>query len=430
MTRFYLSTNNIWDAADTPIGSRAISPFAGGGSNPGPSSVTIPSGKATGNYFLIAKADADGVVTETNEANNTKAVAIRISPPDLIVSVFSVPTTGGAGLAIMATNTTKNQANTGPAVASTTRFYLSANATLDAGDPEIGTQSIGALAPGASEPHSTSLTIPAGTANGSYYIIAKADGSGSIPETIETNNTASDTISIGADLVVSALTAPATGGAGLPITVNDTTKNQGGGPAEASTTYFYLSTNTTYGAGDVFLGSRDAGILNPGATSAGQTPVTIPPGTAPGNYYILAVADGPGAVAETNNANNTLAVLIRLSPDLIISVLSAPASAAAGASITVTDTTKNQGQGTAAASTTSFYLSLNTTWDASDTFLQSRPVPILAFGATNPGSTSVTIPAGTVPGHYYILARADATGAVAEASETNNVLGRAISITN
>src|SRR6185436_13029326 len=156
------------------------------------------------------------------------------------------------------------------------------------------------------------------------------------------------------------------------------TKNQGGGPADPSTTYFYLSTNTTYGAGDVFLGSRDAGVLNPGATSNGPTTVTIPAGTSTGNYYILAIADGPGTVAETNNANNTLAVLIRLSPDLIISVLSAPASAAAGASITVTDTTKNQGQGTAGATTTSFYLSLNTTWDSSDTFLQSRPVLALA----------------------------------------------------
>ena len=61
---------------------------------------------------------------------------------------------------------------------------------------------------------------------------------------------------------MSALTVPATGGAGLPITVTDTTKNQGSGSTViASTTSFYLSTNSTYSAGDVFLGSRAVGIL-------------------------------------------------------------------------------------------------------------------------------------------------------------------------
>jgi trimeric autotransporter adhesin len=134
-------------------------------------------------------------------------------------------------------------------------------------------------------------------------------------------------------------------------------------------------------------------------------------------------------VVETVETNNTTTALIRLSPDLVVSVLSVPTSAVRGTPITVNDTTKNQGQGVAGATTTSFYLSPNNTWDATDTLLQSRPVPILGFGATSPGSTSVTIPAGTVPGNYFILARADATGAVAEAVENNNVLSKAITIT-
>jgi subtilase family serine protease/sugar lactone lactonase YvrE len=428
-TTFYFSVNSTWDASDTPIGSRSVLALLPGGTSSGSSSVTIPAGKATGTYYIIAKADAGGAVTEVSETNNTKAVSIRISPPDLIVSAISVPTTGGAGLSITAANTTKNQANTGPAGASTTKFYLSTNATLDGSDPQIGTQAIGLLAPGASEAHSTSLTIPGGTAPGAYYVIAKADADNLITETIDTNNTAFDAIAIGPDLAVSALSVPPNSGAGQQITVADTTKNLGGGQAPDSTTNFYLSTNAAYSAGDVFLGSRDAGTLGPGATSAGQTTLTIPAGTAVGSYYILAVADGPAAVAETNEANNTLAALIRLSPDLLVTVLSVPASAGVGATFTVNDTTRNQGQGIAAATTTSFYLSPNNTWDTTDTFLQSRPVPLLAYGATSPGSTSVTIPAGTAPGNYFILARADATGAVAETSETNNVLSRAITIT-
>ena len=43
--------------------------------------------------------------------------------------------------------------------------------------------------------------------------------------------------------------------------------------------------------------------------------------------------------------------------------------------------------------------------------------------------TSLDIPVGTAPGNYYILARADATGAVTETNENNNVLSKAIKIT-
>ncbi len=428
-TKFYLSANSIWDTGDAWIGSRAVPLLAPGASSSGPANVTIPAGTATGTYSIIAKADADGALTESNETNNTRAASIRVSPPDLIVSATSVPKAGGAGTTITATNTTRNQTNTGPAPASTTMFYLSANATWDAGDTEIGSQLVGPLAPGASEAHSTTLTIPAETVPGTWYVIARADADGLIPETSEANNTASDTIVIGPDLIVSALTVPTTGGAGLSITVTSTTKNQGGGQAAESTTKFYLSTNKTYGNGDVWLGDRAIGSLDPGKTNAGSTTLTIPAGTAAGSYYILALADGADAVAETIETNNITADQIKISPDLIVSTLTVPASAQVGTAITVTDITKNQGQGIARASTTKIYLSANTTWEAGDTEIGSRSVPQLASGATSPGSTSVAIPAGTPPGSYYILARADASGAVAEASETNNTTAKVIAIT-
>src|SRR5262249_26868961 len=88
------------------------------------------------------------------------------------------------------------------------------------------------------------------------------------------------------DLVIAALSVPATGGAGTSITVGDTTKNQGGGDAGASTTRFYLSTNSTFDATDVLLGSRAIPPLARGTTSAGSTPVTIPAGTAAGTWYV------------------------------------------------------------------------------------------------------------------------------------------------
>ncbi len=42
--------------------------------------MTIPAGLAPGTYYLIAKADAGGVVPESQEANNTNYTTIQVTP--------------------------------------------------------------------------------------------------------------------------------------------------------------------------------------------------------------------------------------------------------------------------------------------------------------------------------------------------------------
>ena len=284
VTSYYLSTNSTYDAADILVGSRGVPALATGATNPAPSGfqLTIPSNTATGSYYVIAKANAGAPpIGESNPANNTKANAIHVGPPDLVVSSLSDPSTSGAGLTITITDSTRNQTGTGPAAPSVTRFYLSTDATAGAGDVSIGFRNVPALQPGASSSGSTLLLIPAGTVAGTYYVIAKANADNPIVETNTTNNTRANNIVIGPDLIVSSLSVPATGGAGLPITVTDATKNQGGGStAIATTTSFYLSANATFGAGDVPLGSRTVGILGPNGTSSVPTTLTIPPGIA------------------------------------------------------------------------------------------------------------------------------------------------------
>jgi subtilase family serine protease len=69
-------------------------------------------------------------------------------------------------------------------------------------------------------------------------------------------------------------------------------------------------------------------------------------------------------------------------------------------------------------------------FDASDVQLTgSRSVPALAAGAASTGSAQVTVPAGTTPGNYFLLAVTDADNAVRESSETNNALARSIQVT-
>jgi subtilase family serine protease len=74
-------------------------------------------------------------------------------------------------------------------------------------------------------------------------VFARADAPNAVIEPSETNNNRTASIRIGPDLIVSAMTAPATAGPARR-SMNETTKNQGGSSAGASTTRYYLSAST------------------------------------------------------------------------------------------------------------------------------------------------------------------------------------------
>jgi subtilase family serine protease len=427
VTQFYLSANSVLDAGDTPLGSRAVPALAAGATSAGSTTVTLPADAGTGTFYILSQADSTNTNAETVETNNVIATAIKIGP-DLAISALSGSAAAAAGGTVSVNETTKNQGG-GSAAASTTRYFLSTNTTLDAGDTPLGSRAVPPLAPGAASSQTSTLTLPAGLATGTYYIAAQADADGTVPETVETNNVAFMSVRVGPDLVVSALSVAGTPVPGQPVTITDTTKNSGIGDAPASTTSYYLSADVTLSAGDVLLGSRSVGALaGNGGSQSGSATVTIPAGTAPGSYYVLAVADGPNVVPETSETNNVLAVSVRVGPDYVVSGLSKPASVKSGSVVTLTDTTKNQGGAALNSSTTYLYFSSNTALDASDPLLGSRVVPALGAGASSSGSISATIPAGLTPGTYYVIVKVDGDNTIAESNETNNVLAIAITV--
>ncbi len=375
-------------------------------------------------YYVVAAANTLGESGDSNEVTATPR-----APSDLVVSSMTSPLFGGAGSTIVVSATTSNQ-GAGIADPTTTRFYLSNNAALDASDPELTPpQSVPTLAPGSASAASSSLTIPISAPVGQYYLFAKADADNVMLESQEANNTRVKSLQIGPDLVISALTVPATGAAGGPIAVTDTVKNQGGGAAGASTTRFHLSTNAILDAGDVPLtGGRAVLALASNATSTGSTVLTLPATLTVGTYFVIAKADGDGAVVETQEGNNSQARSIRVGGDLVVSLLTVPTKGGAGASLVVSDTTSNQGSGSIGASVTRFYLSANAALDAGDADLGVRAVPDLPAGSGSGSATTVTIPSGVTAGSYYIIAMADADLGQLETQETNNATARYIAI--
>jgi subtilase family serine protease len=232
---------------------------------------------------------------------------------------------------------------------------------------------------------------------------------------------------------VSALKGKSVTGAGATYTAKDTTKNAGEAAAPASETRFYLSVDAIKDDGDTPLPpvqGRSVGVLAPGATSSGATKVTIPPGTPSSKWFLIACADGGGAIAESNEGNNCRSKTLYVGPDLVVSKLTAPASAPAGSSILVTDTTDNAGgAATTSVTTTRLYLSVDKKLGGSDIPLgPGRSVPVLAAGGSDTAGTMVTIPPGTVPRVYYIIAKADDGGVETESKETNNIKAKAITV--
>lgn len=234
--------------------------------------------------------------------------------PDLVeTAVSNPPATVAQGGSFSVTDTAQNQGVAG-AGASTTRYYLSLDTAKSGGDVLLtGTRSVPALGVGASSSGTVSVTVPAATAPNTYFLLACADDTTTVPESNEGNNCKASATTVqvqpgaGPDLVVSALANPAaTAPVGGSFSVTDTTTNQGAGAANLKTkTRYYLSSDATKSSGDKRLkGAHTVPILAAGASHTKTRNVVVPASTAPGTYFLIACADDRLVLTETNEANN------------------------------------------------------------------------------------------------------------------------------
>ena len=161
-----------------------------------------------------------------------------------------------------------------------------------------------------------------------------------------------------------------------------------------------------------------ASLSQPSVTGSAASILTVATTSSTSNPNILIAVTGVSG-GLTHSTYIPLTVFL---PDLVETAVSAPpASVGVGDVFSVADTVQNIGQAPAGNSVTRYYLS-NVTTQTSNSFLLSgsRAVPSLAIGATSSGSVNVTVPSGLWPNTpYYLLACANDTGTVAEASSGN-----------
>ncbi len=393
-----------------------------------------------GVYHLIVQTDALGTQPETSESDNLGSVAISIIAPiapDLQVTQVTAPAQATAGEPLTLHWTL---ANTGAGAAGgtwTERIYLAL-------EPNGGGELIaevtftGTIEAGATVERQHTINLPR-PLEGTYYFRVETDVHNVVDEYIHENNNTGSSSAVEVvmpplpDLVVTAVTSPASSYSHSAITVTWTVLNQG--PADATGVWrdrVLLSSDTQFG-GDRLLGD----FIFDGVIEAGQSitrsQIVNLPFDVSGDWFIIVQADAENDVEEHHGEHNntfvsSLPVHITTLPHPNLqgaNVTTPVTQVELGRSITVSWEAFNAGNG---ATSPNFwwdrvYLSVDTVLDSTDIRLgEARNVSALNPGESYGNSAAVTIN-GVAEGLYYLLVRIDDDDRVEEYNnEGDNVI--------
>ncbi len=231
----------------------------------------------TGRFKLYVTTDSGAAVFENGqEADNTRALngffdVAPIPYADMVVQTFTAPEAAQSGGTVTLRWRVANQGIGLTNVSRWADMLYMANNSAGTGRTFVGNfDHIGFLAPGASYDREATITLPDGWEGDTYFFLetpGSADANGGAPFELvftdagnkATSNLVSVTLTPPPNLVVTAVSAPATAPEGSAIDVSWTVENRGTGPA------------TGTWVDRVFL--RKAGGVSPDWTCTGFVPV-------------------------------------------------------------------------------------------------------------------------------------------------------------
>ncbi|MGE0709388.1 MAG: CARDB domain-containing protein [Planctomycetota bacterium] len=321
--RLYLSRNDAITRYDRELGSFELAGLSAGRGRSETLRAQVPAGFEAGDWYVGVLLDTEGEVAETSEDDNAVRAdsLLEVHAPagiDLAAEALTPATrTVTAGDTLRLTRTIKNL---GSAASGTFRYalVLSNNQTISSSDPELSRASVSSLAPGAESTATVSVTIPAGTQPGTYWVGLRVDPDRQVNQT-QTNNdalAATDTITVRAT----------SGGGQAELTVSDVTptyrtirpgedlplrrriRNTGGADAPAFSYVVVLSRDRTISTADRelyrFRFPQGLAAGDERDTSAG---IRIPQDVRPGEYYLGVIVDVDAEVAEADETDGAVA---------------------------------------------------------------------------------------------------------------------------
>lgn len=415
---------------------------------------TVWVGYATAGTYTVALQVRDSLYLPSEIVTTT--VTVTVPRPDLapgLYSVYPAQVEPGGNMTVYWGNTNAGGGTIPSGTSWIDQIYLSTDTVLgDANDVYLGDYTFTLtddLWMYVTVDASLEVTIPAETPQGAYFILLKADSGDAIVETSEGNNVTSLVLNIGTpqyDLVIESVTPAVTEAkVGDQVLVSWAGRNDGSFTILNGWWYdeVYISADTTLDGSDIdtYIGWQGvSATLAAGETYTSSVQVTIPMWITPGTYYILVNADAINYVAETNESNNVLAsgpiTITALNVDLApISMTPSATTVVSGDQFTIDVEVVNNGPDAIPASagwSSVIYLSTDDTLDpaADREFAYRWEDGPLAAGATRTSTLYVMgVPFDIPDGAYTLFLVTDASGALAETEEGNNVLPTTVTIT-
>ena len=413
--------------------------------------IDIPQSLADGDYFILVVIDDLEQVAETDETNNTEAIAFTVGGGGntggggganlAVTSVSAEPASGAPGDEIEGEYEIANSGSE-QAGESSVGFYLSTDASLSNGDTFLTREDADEVNAGGDGDGDFEFTIPSGTPAGDYFLLAVADDRNDVTETDEGDNVASTPFTItgggtgggggDADLeITTASVSPTSADAGAEIELAFTLANTGNESAGESQVGVYLSTDRNLSSNDQLITRIDGDDVEAGESEDSDEDATVPAGASPGDYFVLFVADDAGTVAEDDEGNNTFSVAFTVTgsgggsggdgqADLRVSEAEVePASAEPGATVETDVSVQNTGSSQAGATRVGIYLSSDNALSNGDELLGTVALDAIDADGDSDGEADVTVPDVT-PGDYFLLFVVDDQNDVTESRESNN----------
>src|SRR5690606_35262307 len=175
-------------------------------------------------------------------SNNTVSLSVAVgsgsSGADLRVESVALATAQALPDEVVPVSCTVANRGSEATVETRLKYYLSSDPVHDAADTYLNYDAVAPLAPGATSAETANLRVPAGTADGLYFILFVADQTELVVESDEQNNVHAEPLAVGsalprADLVLGGVSTGAAVRAGETVDVSATVYNVGA--AESAT---------------------------------------------------------------------------------------------------------------------------------------------------------------------------------------------------
>jgi len=446
----FVSSSPVWDGSATNLRySWEHGPVAPGEAYWRTNTLRLPI-VTSGTYYFFLRIDHNQSLIESDEENNVYVAkaTFTIQSPDLAPLVPDLPPTF-TGPPNPNLTVVWGVTNTGPGLARPfwqDAVFFSKDPVIDWSDTCVGANPAGPLAAGANSWHTNALRVPV-TQSGTYYLIFKADSGEEIYEANRSNNivVVPVTFTVQPPDLVPELQAPAviSGPPNPTATLVWRVQNQGIGPAEPAWDSWldeiYLSKDSFVGAYSTTLVQEPQSRPIAPGESYWRTNTVRFPMTKSGNRYLILQTDSYNSVFESDEGNNTAAVLVRFEisrPDLapLSFVVPSTVTGLPNPTLTFIWGVTNQGAGLAeplqyGSWADRVYLATNNVFDEAAVYVgELRETKTLAAGGSYWRTNQFQVPV-LRSGTYYLFFITDSDRAIYESDFNNNGVGVPVAFT-